>query len=111
MNLGFADLSWKDNNPFSQSYGDFYSSKIGSYAEAKHVFIEGNRLQEKFHNLDTETTFSIAEIGFGAGINFLATCQEWLKEDKGNKFLDYIAFDKTIFNVKDFKKTIKQCPE
>ncbi len=25
--------------------------------------------------------------------------------------MDYIAFDKTIFNVKDFKKTIKQYPE
>ena len=111
MNLGFADLSWKDNNPFSESYGDFYSSKKGSYAEAKHVFIEGNRLQEKFLNLEAETTFSIVEVGFGAGINFLTTCQEWLKEDKSNQFLDYIAFDKALFNIEDFKKTIKQCPE
>ena len=111
MNLEFADLSWKDNKPFSESYGDFYSSKKGSYAEAKHVFIEGNHLQEKFLNLEAETTFSIVEVGFGAGINFLTTCQEWLKEEKSNQFLDYIAFDKTLFNVEDFKKTIKQCPE
>ncbi len=25
--------------------------------------------------------------------------------------MDYIAFDKTLFKVEDFKKTIKQCPE
>ena len=25
--------------------------------------------------------------------------------------MDYIAFDETLFNVEDFKKTIKQCPE
>ena len=111
LNLEFADLSWKDNTPYSKSFGDLYSSNKGAYDEAKHIFIEGNSLKERFLNLEAQATFSIVEIGFGAGINFLTTCREWLKEDKSNQFLDYIAFDKTLFNAEDFKKTIKKYPE
>ena len=50
------------------------------------------------------------EIGFGVGINFLATCEEWLNESKSKKPLQYIAFDKALFSLKQFEKAIGHYP-
>ena len=50
------------------------------------------------------------EIGFGVGINFLATCEEWLNESKSKKPLQYIAFDKALFSQKQFEKAITLYP-
>ncbi len=50
------------------------------------------------------------ELGFGAGINFLATCEEWLKESKSKKSLKYIAFDKSLFSLEQFGKAIEHYP-
>ena len=103
-------MSWEDNFPLSKFYDDLYSSKKGAYEEAKHVFIKGNSLTEKFRNLKAEENFSIVEIGFGVGINFLATCEEWLNESKSKKPLQYIAFDKALFSLKQFEKAIGHYP-
>ena len=67
-------------------------------------------MKDKEETLKSEENFSIVEIGFGVGINFLATCEEWLNESKSKKPLQYIAFDKALFNLKQFEKAIELYP-
>ena len=62
-------LTWKDDVvPVSDRFDDPYFSMHDGLAETNHVFLSGNglpaRLQPGFH---------VAELGFGTGLNLLAT--------------------------------------
>ena len=53
----------------SLRYGDIYFSTENGLAEARHVFIQGTGLRDK---LAHGGQLTIAETGFGTGLNFLA---------------------------------------
>ncbi len=55
--------------PFSATYNEPYW--IGGAAEKTHVFIEGNNLPQRMG----QTPFTVAELGFGTGLNLLLTAQ------------------------------------
>ena len=57
---------------FSRRFDDpFYSLQDG-LAEARHVFLGGNDLPQRFRD-----GFHVAELGFGTGLNFAATALAW----------------------------------
>lgn len=62
-------LDWRDGViPVSQRFDDPYFSLNDGLAETRHVFLAGNGLPDRFH-----PGFQIAELGFGTGLNLLAT--------------------------------------
>lgn len=63
-----ALLDWRDGTPVSRRFGDPYFSFRGGVAEARHVFLQGNDLPGRFR-----PGFRILELGFGTGLNLLAT--------------------------------------
>ncbi len=63
--LSFAN----DGIPLSEAFNDLYHSVDGGLAQARAVFLEGNRVAERWRGRDS---FTILETGFGLGINFLA---------------------------------------
>lgn len=67
-----CDIATQDGRPVleSQRFGDFYFSPEGGLEETRLVFIDGNRLKQR---LPGRRHFTIAETGFGTGLNFLAT--------------------------------------
>lgn len=71
-----ASLEWRDSNqgrvPVSTMFDDPYYSLDSGLAETEHVFLCGNDLPERFIN-----GFQIGELGFGTGLNFLATWDAW----------------------------------
>jgi tRNA U34 5-methylaminomethyl-2-thiouridine-forming methyltransferase MnmC len=67
-----ADLDWRDAIPVSRRFDDPYFSLAGGLEETRHVFIHGNHLPERLH-----PGFHIAELGFGTGLNLLATALLW----------------------------------
>ena len=68
-----SDTSWRDGDvPVSERFQDPYFSLENGLEETRHVFLSGNGLPERFRR-----EFSIAELGFGTGLNFLATWQAW----------------------------------
>lgn len=71
-----ARVTWRDDLPFADAFGDSYFSRAGGPAETRHVFIHGNHLPERFRQLPANGLFVIGETGFGTGLNFLeaATC-------------------------------------
>src|SRR6266513_2057488 len=66
-----------DGTPWSDEFGDVYHSAAGGPAQARHVFLAGNRLPERWAGRER---FVILETGFGFGLNFLATWQAWRRD-------------------------------
>lgn len=62
---------------FSSLYNDHYFSRHDGLAETRHVFLAGNRLEDRFAELEAGEAFKIGELGFGTGLNFLATWELW----------------------------------
>ncbi|MEM8823858.1 MAG: tRNA (5-methylaminomethyl-2-thiouridine)(34)-methyltransferase MnmD [Pseudomonadota bacterium] len=79
-----AQIEWKDGVPVASGFGDPYYSLQDGLAEAQHVFLGGNDLPGRFHE-----GFHVAELGFGTGLNALATAAAW----DGPGRLRYTAFE------------------
>lgn len=68
-----AQISWRDGQvPVSDRFDDPYYSLQDGLEETRHTFLAGNGLPERFRD-----GFHVAELGFGTGLNFLATVQAW----------------------------------
>lgn len=77
-----AKIHWQMDDtgnkvPVSGEFGDVYFSNADGLAESRHVFLAHNQLPERLANLAEKQCFTIAELGFGTGLNFLATWQLW----------------------------------
>ena len=88
-----AHIAWRDGDlPVSTRFDDPYFSLQGGLAETAHVFLAGNGLPARFRD-----GFHIAELGFGTGLNLLATLHLWRSTGQGGKlhFTTFEAFPMT----------------
>lgn len=72
-----AQISWDENGvPCSRVFDDKYFCQQNGYADAVHIFCDGNDLPERFSRLDPQQAgeFTIIETGFGTGLDF---CCAW----------------------------------
>lgn len=102
-----AIIDWDDcGQPRSRLFDDIYFSDAGGLEESLHVFLDGNNLPNRWKG---RGSFTIGEIGFGAGVNFLVTCKTWADyraacpEAKNSK-LHYVAFEKHPILPADLEK-------
>lgn len=97
-----AELDWRDGIvPVSCRFGDPYFSLQGGLAETRHVFLAGNGLPGRFHD-----GFSIAELGFGTGLNLLAT-----RIAAGETALRYTSFEAFPMATQDIARALSAFPE
>ncbi|MDD5363885.1 MAG: bifunctional tRNA (5-methylaminomethyl-2-thiouridine)(34)-methyltransferase MnmD/FAD-dependent 5-carboxymethylaminomethyl-2-thiouridine(34) oxidoreductase MnmC [Gallionellaceae bacterium] len=94
--------------PWSEQYGDLYHSAEGGPGQARHVFLRGNRLPERWQGKDR---FVILETGFGTGLNFLATWSAWRDDPQACRRLHYISAEKHPFPVDDLAALHAAWPE
>ena len=90
----------KEGLPFSTQYHDRYYSSSGPAEESKHVFINGNKILSRWNN---GSDFTVAELGFGMGLNFLVTGNAWISRRPDSGFLHYIGVEKHPVNKKDLE--------
>ncbi|NRA40666.1 MAG: FAD-dependent 5-carboxymethylaminomethyl-2-thiouridine(34) oxidoreductase MnmC [Pseudomonadales bacterium] len=78
--LTHPKLDWQlGATPMASAYDDVYFSQQNALAEIDYVFIDGNNLSQRFKTAQQQgEIFTIAETGFGTGLNFLKTAQLWL---------------------------------
>jgi tRNA 5-methylaminomethyl-2-thiouridine biosynthesis bifunctional protein len=68
-------LDWtEDGAPRSRRYGDVYFSAEDGLAESRAVFLEGCGLPDAWA---TRRRFTVAELGFGTGLNIAALLDLW----------------------------------
>lgn len=87
-----------DGTPFSAAFGDVYHSAHGGPQQARHVFLGGNDLPQRWQGKDR---FVILETGFGLGLNFLATWQAWKNDPLRCRRLHFVSFEKHPFTAAD----------
>ena len=77
-------------------FGDLYYSAEDGLAESRHVFLEGTAFcqPDKSHHL------TIAETGFGTGLNLLTLCQAIAAQNSQCQ-IDYISFEAAPLDAKD----------
>ncbi len=69
------DLDWRDDGtPVARRHDDVYFSADDGLAETRAVFLEGCGLPEGWAGCEA---FTVAELGFGTGLNFLALWDLW----------------------------------
>lgn len=84
-------LEWQAGlTPASSRFGDIYFSRDGGLDQARHVFLDGCDLPEAWAG---GQQFTVGELGFGTGLNFLATWALWRQSAPPGARLHYIAVE------------------
>ncbi len=104
-----ADLRWEDKVPVSKRFDDVYFSKEDGLEESRYVFIGGNKLPERWSQ-ETEKPLKVAELGFGTGLNFLATRVSRL-QDNSQRPLIFYSMEKYPLSLKDLHYALTFWPE
>ena len=111
MFIEAAQLTWDNGLPYSSHFKDIYFSVDNGLAETHHVFLQGNRLPERFGQLTSEQSFTIAETGFGTGLNFLATWQLWQQTPRAaNTWLHFVSVEKHPLSKDDLTRALALWP-
>ncbi len=112
--LHHARLDWNEaGTPVSSEFGDVYFSNDNGLSETRYVFLQQNRLPERFSHHDSDS-FVIGETGFGTGLNFLATMAAFLEQavDPARcARLHFISFEKYPLTQADLRKALDAWPE
>jgi tRNA 5-methylaminomethyl-2-thiouridine biosynthesis bifunctional protein len=93
--------------PYSDLFDDVYHSVGGAVAQARHVFLNGNRVLERWAGRER---FVILETGFGAGLNFLTTWQAWRRDAARCRRLHFVSIEKHPFALADVKLVFENHP-
>lgn len=107
-----ARLEWRENGqPVSTQYDDIYFSTQSGLEETSHTFILPNRLPERFARLSSGDCFTIAETGFGTGLNFLCVWQLFDALANENARLHFVSTEKHPLKKADFQRVQKLWPQ
>lgn len=95
--------------PRSVQFKDTYYSTQGGQRETRYVFVDGNGLPERWQ---CGRRFTVAELGFGAGLNFFETARlfEQTMHSTENR-LDYVSFELLPLSVGQMAKALSPWPE
>jgi len=97
-----AALDWRDGIvPISTQFDDPYFSLFNGLDETRHVFLAGNDLPARLC-----PGFHIAELGFGTGLNLLATLIAG-----GQTPLRYTSFEAYPMAAPDIARALQAFPE
>lgn len=79
-----------DGSPHSPRFNDRYRSRSGAVAQATAVFLAGCGLPQRWRGADD---FTVLEIGFGLGINFLTTWAAWEADEQRCARLHFVSIE------------------
>jgi tRNA U34 5-methylaminomethyl-2-thiouridine-forming methyltransferase MnmC len=99
-------VEWRDGPvPISSLFDDPYFSLANGIAETRHVFLAGNGLPARFRG-----GFRVAELGFGTGLNMLATALAWAGAGSPGR-VTYISFEAYPMPPDDIARALGAFPE
>lgn len=104
------DLEWStDGTPEDRRMGDIYFSRQSGLEETRAVFLKGCGLPERWAGKDA---FTIGELGFGTGLNFLAAWQLWRQTRPTDKsWLHFVSFEGFPLDRGDAERALSAWPE
>ncbi|MGE8067150.1 bifunctional tRNA (5-methylaminomethyl-2-thiouridine)(34)-methyltransferase MnmD/FAD-dependent 5-carboxymethylaminomethyl-2-thiouridine(34) oxidoreductase MnmC [Pseudomonas sp. NPDC089569] len=107
-----AQLDWDDQGrPYSRVFDDVYFSDQSGLDETRYVFIEQNRLAERFAALPDNGRLVIGETGFGTGLNFLCAWQVFEQHATASARLHFVSVEKYPLSPADLQRALALWPE
>lgn len=99
-------LDWREGDiPVSRRFDDPYFSLGNGLAETRHVFLTGNDLPQRLRD-----GFHIAELGFGTGLNMLATLIAWGRTGRTGT-VRFTSFEAYPLPADDIARALHAFPE
>ena len=86
------ELKWKEGNvPYSPLLSDVYYSVHNGLDETRSVFLEGCGLPQSWNK---KGNFTVGELGFGTGLNFLALWHLWNEHRPStSSWLEFVSYE------------------
>jgi len=115
--INHGHIEWQaQNTPYSLEFEDFYFSTTNGVEETTHVFLEQNKLPERWLSLEANEHFVIGETGFGTGLNFLVVADLWTRLKASGDItqtaeLHFISAEKFPLNIEDISKAWNFWPD
>jgi len=110
--ISYAQLDWDDQGrPHSRVFDDVYFSDQSGLEETRYVFLEQNRLQERFAALADGGRLVIGETGFGTGLNFLCAWQLFEQHAVKGARLHFVSVEKYPLSHADLQRALALWPE
>lgn len=102
-------VHWDEvHTPSASHFDDIYYSPDDAVGEVRHVFLEGISAPAIWHEAGR---FTIAETGFGTGLNFLLTWQAWQASTPKGARLHYYSVENFPLAKADLVKALAAFPE
>ena len=110
--LPHAQLDWDDHGrPRSRVFDDVYFSDQSGLDETRYVFLEQNRLAERFAGLAANGRLVIGETGFGTGLNFLCAWQLFEQHAVAGARLHFVSVEKYPLSPADLQRALALWPQ
>ncbi|HYN53545.1 MAG TPA: tRNA (5-methylaminomethyl-2-thiouridine)(34)-methyltransferase MnmD [Methylotenera sp.] len=110
-----AKIEWRDGQPYASAFQDVYFSSDDGLLETEYVFLQGNNLISRWQQPDlhvvNQNVFTIAETGFGTGLNFLCAAKLWLKIGPKDTKLHFISTEKYPLSLQDMTNALAYWPD
>ena len=107
-----AQLDWDEQGrPRSRVFDDVYFSDKSGLDETRYVFLEQNRLAERFAALPAGGRLVIGETGFGTGLNFLCAWQLFEQNARAGACLHFVSVEKYPLTPADLQRALALWPE
>lgn len=105
-----------DGSPYSQHFDDIYFDTDDGYQQSEAVFIGGNELAQNFAQLSNDSNLTIAETGFGTGLNFLLTLKHLFLQFNSAEIsslpsITYISTEKFPLTKAELEKSLAILPQ
>lgn len=108
--LTHPEIEWReDGTPVATAFGDVYFSVEDGLAETRAVFLKGCGLPGAWAG---RRQFTVAETGFGTGLNFLALWQLWRQHRPHPQArLSFVSFEAFPLKAEDAARAFETWPE
>ncbi|MEO1405650.1 MAG: tRNA (5-methylaminomethyl-2-thiouridine)(34)-methyltransferase MnmD, partial [Pseudomonadota bacterium] len=104
------ELDWKpDGTPVAKAVDDIYFSVDDGLAETREIFLKACGLPERWQG---RKQFTIAELGFGTGLNFLAVWELWRQNKPSEDArLHFVSFEGSPLTATQAAEALAKWPE
>jgi tRNA 5-methylaminomethyl-2-thiouridine biosynthesis bifunctional protein len=101
-------LEWTEDGPRSPRFGDVYFSHVDGLAESRAVFLTGCGLPDAWAR---RSRFTVAELGFGTGLNILALIELWRRTRHPDARLHIFSVEAFPIAAADAGRALSAWPE
>ncbi|MEL6478834.1 MAG: tRNA (5-methylaminomethyl-2-thiouridine)(34)-methyltransferase MnmD [Pseudomonadota bacterium] len=101
-------LDWRGDVPVSRRFDDPYYSTVNGLEETRHVFLQGNDLPRRWQGARGAT---VAELGFGTGLNVLAARALWREVAARGGVLRITSFEAYPMPRDDLARALAPWPQ